>query len=148
MSATTGGRYTAAQPGDAAATADYDEGLNGWVMFAGTMLAIVSILNVVYGIAAIGNANFYVGNAQYVFSDLNTWGWVMVVLGAIQFTGACALFVGSAYGRWIGIASAGGNAIAQLLWIPAYPLLSIALFTIDVLVLYGLIAHGGRRQMA
>ena len=112
----------------------------------GTLLAIVGVLNFIYGIAAIDAANFYVANAQYVFSDLSTWGWVMLIIGTIQFAAACGLFLGASWGRWVGIATASLNAIAQLMWIDAAPWLSVALFAVDIIVLYGLIAHGGRRR--
>ena len=36
------------------------------------------------------------------------------------------------------------NAIAQLLFMPSYPFWALSVFTLDVLVLYGLAAHGGR----
>jgi hypothetical protein len=147
--ATSRGTYPGSAEGRATrAVAEYDEGVGGWVSFAGVMLLIVGILNFIYGIAAIDKANFFVSNTQFVISDLSTWGWVMVVLGAIQVTAAGSLFVGGSWGRWVGIATAGLNAIAQLLWISSYPWLSLALFAIDVLVLYGLIARFGRRQPA
>lgn len=123
----------------------YAEQGNGWLAFAGIMIAIVGVLNIVYGIAAIDSANFYVANAKYVFSDLNTWGWIMVVIGAAQFCAAFAIFANVTWGRWLGIASAGVNSIFQLFFLPSYPFLSLALFAVDVLIIYGLIAHGGRR---
>jgi hypothetical protein len=142
MSATSEGRFAPSERRRGSAAAGYkQQEMSGWVMFAGAMLMIVSILNFIYGIAAIGQANFYVANAHYVFSDLNTWGWIVMILGSIQFFGACAIFMASGWGRWIGILSAGVNAIVQLLWIPSYPWLSLALFAVDLLVLYGLIAR-------
>jgi hypothetical protein len=117
---------------------------SGWATFAGVMLAIVGALNVVYGIAAIDSANFYVNNAQYVVSDLNAYGWTLLIVGAIQFCAAFSIFAGTSWGRWVGVFSAGVNSIAQLLFLPAYPALALALFAIDILIIYGLVAHGGR----
>ena len=130
----------------AAGSDQYDEGRGyGWIMFAGSMLALVGSLNFIYGIAAISNSKFYVRNVEYVFADLKTWGWVLLVLGAIQFIAAFGIWTGSELGRWIGILSAGGNAVAQLLALPGYPFLSLALFTIDILIIYGLVAYGGHK---
>jgi hypothetical protein len=129
------------------ATDDYAE-RSGWVTFAGVMLAILGVLNIIYGIAAIDNANFYVNDARYVFSDLNTYGWALLIIGAVQFCAAFSIFGGTAWGRWVGVLTAGVNAIALLLYLPAYPLLALALFAVDILVIYGLIAHGGRRANA
>ena len=124
---------------------DDDSGL-GWVMFAGIMLSIVGILNIVYGIAAIDKSTVFTANAKYVITDLNTWGWVLLGVGAIQFLAAFGIWAGSEWGRWVGIISAGCNAILQMFFIPALPLLSVSLFAVDVLVIYGLVTYGGRRR--
>jgi hypothetical protein len=119
---------------------------SGWVGFAGAMLAILGTMNVIYGIAAIDEANVYVGDAQYVvFSDLNTWGWFLVGVGAVQFLAAFSIWNRTSWGRWVGIGSASVNAILQLLFLPAFPFLALSLFTLDILVIYGLVAYGGRR---
>jgi hypothetical protein len=122
--------------------------LSGWAYFAGVMLGIDAMLNVIYGIGAINDANFYVNNAKHVFSGLNTWGWVLLVSGAIQFCAAISIFGGTAWGRWVGVATAGVNSIAQLLFLPSSPFLALVLFSVDVLIMYGLIAHGGRPRRA
>ena len=109
------------------------------------MLAVVGLLHIVYGIAAIDDSTFFTANAKYVITDLNTWGWVLLGVGAVQFLSAFAIWAGSEWGRWVGIVSAGANAIVQMFFIPAFPLLSVTLFAVDVLVIYGLITYGGRR---
>jgi hypothetical protein len=116
----------------------------GWVLFAGTMLSIVGVLNFIYGIAAISDSKFYVNNAQFIISDLNTWGWFLVVVGAVQVISAVGIWVQAAGARWVGILSAGGNALIQMLVISSYPFLSVTLFAIDILIIYGLLAHGRR----
>ena len=117
----------------------------GWVVFAGSMLALVGTLNFIYGIAAVSNSKFYAHDVTYVISNLNTYGWVLLVLGTIQFLAAFGIFAGSEFAKWIGILSAAANAIVQMLALPGYPFLSLSLFTIDILVIYGLVAHGGRK---
>jgi hypothetical protein len=122
---------------------DADRGY-GWVLFAGTMLAIAGTLNFVYGIAAIDDSRFFVRDAQYVISNLNTWGWFLVIVGAVQVVAAVGIWAQAAGARWVGIASAGVNAIIQMLAISGAPFLSLALFTMDILVIYGLGAYGRR----
>jgi hypothetical protein len=117
----------------------------GWVGFAGVMLAIVGTLNVVYGIGAIDDAHVYVGDTEYVFGDLNTWGWILVVVGAVQFITAFGIWNSSEWARWVGVGAAGVNGIVQLLFMPAFPLLALSLFAVDVLVIYALIQYGGRQ---
>jgi hypothetical protein len=116
----------------------------GWIVFAGTVLAIVGTMNFIYGIAAVSNSKFFVRDVAYVFGSLNTWGWFMIVIGAMQFLAAFSIFAGNAYGRWVGILTAGGNAILQMLAIPSAPFLALSLFALDVLVIYGLVVYGGR----
>jgi hypothetical protein len=127
---------------DGGAYSDVDTG-GGWLLFAGIMIVMVGTLNVIYGIAAIDNANFFVANQKYILSDLNTWGWVMLVLGALQIIAAFSIWSGGGFGRWFGMGVAALNAIAALMAIPAYPFWSLAVFTIDILIIYGLAAYGG-----
>jgi hypothetical protein len=116
---------------------------SGWVLFAGLMICLVGVLNVIYGIAAIGDSRFFVDDATYILSGLNTWGWIMLVLGAAQILAAYSIWKGGELGRWFGIAVALLNAVGALMSISAYPFWSLAVFTLDVLVIYGLAAYGG-----
>ena len=112
-----------------------------WVTFSGIMIAIVGVANVIYGLAAIDNSTFFTQNARYiVFDDLNTWGWILTVVGAVQIFAAFGIFARTAWGRWIGIITASGNAIVQLLFISAHPAGALALFAVDLAVIYGLAA--------
>jgi hypothetical protein len=123
--------------------AGYDEERGyGWVMFAGVLLLTLGTLNVIDGIAAISNAHFYVANAHYVFGDLNAWGWTVLCLGALQLLVGVGVFAKNQFARWTGVVVLSLNAIAQLLMIPAYPFWSLAIFAIDILALFGLIAYG------
>ena len=121
---------------------------SGWITFAGVIIAIASIMNIVDGIAAISKSSFFVANARYVVSDLNTWGWIVLLLGIIQLIASGALFAGSEFARWFGIAAAAVNAIGQLLFLPAYPWWAIAMFAVDLFVIYGLAVYAGSRLRA
>jgi hypothetical protein len=117
----------------------------GWVLFAGIMLMIVGSMNILLGVAAVSNSAFYVHDADYILGSLNAHGWVVLVIGVIQFCAAFAIWAGTEWGRWVGVASAAVNSIAQLLFIPSSPLLSLALFSLDIVVIYGLLAYGGHQ---
>jgi hypothetical protein len=137
---------TGAQAGDEARLNEEEAGV-GWIMFAGIMLMIAGVLNVIYGIAAIDNSKFFVHTTetQYILSSLNTWGWITLILGALQIVAAFSIWAGGAFGRWFGIGIAGLSAIGALMAIPAYPFWSLAIFAIDILIIYGLAAYGGRQ---
>src|SRR5215216_635585 len=129
------------ESGTARRDAAYSPEGSGWVLFAGLMIAMVGVLNAIYGIAAIGDSSFFVNITKYILSGLNTCGWVMLVLGALQVTAAFSVWSGGNFGRWFGIAAASVNAIAALLAIPAYPLWSLCVFGVDILVIYALAAY-------
>ena len=116
----------------------------GWVVFAGTMIAIAGVLNFIYGIAGISNSKFYARGVEYVVSDIKTWGWVLLIVGIAQVIAAFGIWVQAEWGRWIGVFSASVNIIIQLIVVSGAPFLALALVAIDVLVIYGLVAHGGR----
>ena len=133
---------------EARSAGDYREEGSGWVLFAGIMIVTVGILNVIYGIAAIGDSTFFVADQKYILSGLNTWGWVMLILGVLQILAAFSIWAGNSYGRWFGITCAVLNSIAALLAMPAYPFWSLVVIAIDILVIYGLAAYGGDKALA
>lgn len=131
---------------DYGVAADYAEPKGvGWVTFAAVMLGLVGTWNFIYGMLAIFSSRVYTENATYVFSDLNTWGWIVMILGIVQGLAALAVMSGSELGRWIGIAVASLNAIGQLAFVTIYPLWGIAMFAVDVLIIYALAVYGGKR---
>lgn len=125
-----------------------DEQGYGLVTFAGVMIAIASVLNMLYGIAAIGRAHFYVQDARYVFGDLNMWGWFLLALGIMQLFAAAGIWRGASWARWFGVACASVNAVLQTLFIPAAPVLAMTILALDITVIYGLLVYGGRRAHA
>jgi hypothetical protein len=118
---------------------------SGWVLFAAVMLGLAGLWNLFAGIAAIADAHVYVANAHYVFGDLSTWGWIILTLGILQGFAALALTTGSEVARWFGIGCAAVNSIGQLLFLPAFPFWGIAMFAVDLLIIYGLAVYGGSR---
>lgn len=118
----------------------------GWVTFAAVMLGVVGVWNSIDGILAIADSRVYTNSSTFVFSDLNTWGWIMLILGIVQLIAAGSLVAGNEFGRWFGIGAAGLNAIGQLMFVTVYPWWGIAMFTLDILVIYGLTVYGGSRS--
>ena len=121
-----------------------DDRGRGWVIFAGVLLLMLGTLNFIEGLAAIGNAHFFVANTHYIAGSLNTRGWVVLCIGVIELAVGFGVFAKNQFARWAGVFILSVNAIAQLLMIPAYPFWSLAIFTLDVLAIYGLVAYGSR----
>jgi hypothetical protein len=115
----------------------------GRATFAAILLLIAGTINIVYGIGALDSANIFVNEKRFILDDLNTMGWVLIILGVIQLTGGFSLLAGNAYGRIIGIIGASLGAIGALFSIGgANPWWSLAVFFLCVWVLYGIVILG------
>jgi ABC-type transport system involved in multi-copper enzyme maturation permease subunit len=117
----------------------------GWVAFSAIMLAVVGVWGIIEGILAISSSKVFVASATFVFSGLNTWGWIVLLLGVLCVVAAFSLMTGSEVARWFGITVAGVNAIGQLMFVDAYPWWAMAMFAVDILIIYGLAAYAGAR---
>jgi hypothetical protein len=85
----------------------------------------------------------FVGENRLVFSDLDTLGWVLIILGVIQLTAGFSLLGGRTYGRVIGIIAGSLGAIGALLSVGgAYPWWSLGVFALCVYVVHGLVIFG------
>lgn len=116
-----------------------DESLiSGWWVFAGVLLLIAGVLNIIYGIAAIGDSKFFTENVTYIISGLHTWGWITLIIGVLELVAAFSLFSGGEFGRWFGIFIASLNAIAALMTIPGSPFWSLSVFALAIIVIYKL----------
>lgn len=126
----------------------YREG-RGWgsVMFAAVLMFVIAFSNMIYGISAIARSHVFVGGAHYAVGDLRTWGWVTLILSALQLVAGFAVLVGSQLARWFAVAVIALNAIDQMFFIPAYPLWSMIIIAMDVVALYGLCAYGSRANV-
>jgi hypothetical protein len=114
----------------------------GRALFVAILLMIAGVLNVIYGIAAVGNAHFF-ANTQYVFSSLHTWGWITIIVGAIQLIAGFSLISGGGFGRVIGIFAAAIGALESLLSVGgAHPFWSLGIFALCLWVLHGLVVYG------
>ena len=115
----------------------------GRVLVAATLLVIVGTLNVIYGIGALDDANIFANDRRYILTNLNTLGWVLIVLGVIQLAGGFSLMAGNTYGRVIGIIGGSLGAIGALLSIGGnYPWWSLGIFFLCVYVVHGVFIFG------
>jgi hypothetical protein len=115
----------------------------GRALFAATLLLIAGTLNIIYGIGALDDANIFTGDRRYILTNLNTMGWILIVLGIIQLTGGFSLWVGHTYGRVIGVIGGSLGAIAALLSIGgAYPWWSLGIFFLCVWIVHGIFIYG------
>lgn len=119
----------------------------GAIMFAGIMMAINGIFSAIAGIVALAKDDFYVVLPNYVLElDPTTWGWIHLILGIVVAFAGFAVLTGKTWARVIGILVASISAIANFGFIPYYPIWSLLIIAIDVVVIWALAAHG--RQMS
>ena len=116
---------------------------SGRVVFVAVVLLIVGTLNIIYGIGALADANFYVNDTRYVLTNLHTMGWVLIILGVIQLTGGFSLMAGNAYGRIIGVIAGSLGAIGALFSMgDHHPFWELCIFALCMWIVYGLIVYG------
>jgi hypothetical protein len=115
----------------------------GRATFAAILLLIVGTLNVIYGVGALDSANIFVNERRFIFSNLNTMGWILIILGAIQLIGGFSLLAGNTFGRIIGIVAGSLSAISALLSVGgANPWWSLGIFALSLWVVYGIVVLG------
>ena len=115
----------------------------GRVAFAGFLLLLAGFVNIIYGFGALDNASVFVNDKRYIFDNLNTLGWVLLILGVIQLAGGFSLLAGNAFGRVLGIIGGSLGAIGALLSIGGgYPWWSLAVFALCVYVVHGIVVFG------
>ena len=124
-----------------------DQG-EGWMTFAGIMIIVLGVLNLIWGIAAIGRSSFFVVDTKIIFDDVRTWGWITLIIGVVQLFVGLGIFSRNQAARWAGVGIAGLNLIAALASIRAYPFWALVVIGIDVAVIYGLTAYGQRLERA
>jgi hypothetical protein len=120
----------------------------GWINFAGTMIALAGAMNLMHGIAAVVGSKVLPQHPHLLVANLTAWGWIVLCLGALQIVAAIGIGRGNQLARLFGVVVAFLNAIGQLAFASAYPLWSLTILGIDILVIYALAVHGGRKAPA
>jgi hypothetical protein len=114
----------------------------GGVVFAGTMMVVLGIWQVLMGIAAIAQGAFFVTPADYAYEiDIAGWGWIHLIVGAVVVLAGLGVFTGSTLARAIGILLAAISAISHFFFIPYYPLWSIVVVALAVFVIWALATY-------
>ena len=115
--------------------------------FAAFLLLLIGTTNIIYGLGALDEANVFINDTRLVFEDLNTLGWVLIILGLIQLTGGFSLMAGNVYGRMIGIIAGSLGALGALLSVGgAHPWWSLGVFALCVYVVHGIVVYGEEEQ--
>ncbi len=122
-------------------------GWTGWIVFASVMMMVGGALNAFYGLIALLNDDWVVwGNKGAVYFDITTWGWIMLIWGAIVFFCGIGLLSGNLFARTIAVVLAALSIIVNFFFIPVYPIWALTVMVIGVLVIWALTAHGSEMK--
>lgn len=115
----------------------------GWVFFAGFMMILSGLFDAIAGFTALLRPTWYVAttHALLVF-NYSAWGWIDLAVGFIVLLAGFSILHGSTWARFVGVIMASISAIASLTSVNSYPIWSIVVITIDILVIYALTVHG------
>jgi hypothetical protein len=114
----------------------------GLVGFAGFIMITIGVFHIVQGIAAIIEDDFYVLTRNYAYEvDISTWCWIHLVIGVILVLAGFYVFSGTLWARIIGIILAVMSAVANFFYVPYYPVWSILIIALDVVVIWALATY-------
>jgi hypothetical protein len=116
----------------------------GWVVFGGVMLIMLGIIHVMQGIVALVNDDYYLVTNQGLLVDLDftSWGWIHLGIGILVALVGVGLLAGNTAARFLGVGLAVLSALVNLAFIAAYPVWSVIVIAIDVIVIYAIVVHG------
>jgi hypothetical protein len=121
--------------------------VSGWavggIAFAATVLTIIGVFQIIAGLVAIFNDDFYVVTQNYTFDlDTSAWGWIHLLLGILLVGTGWGLFSGATWAGVTAIVLASLSAIANFFFIPYYPFWSIVLIALDIWVIWAITRPG------
>lgn len=126
------------------------DGFSGWAWFAGGLLGLVGLFQVMAGIVALAKSSYYTvpARALAVHTSYTTWGWVHLILGLVALVTAGGLVFGSTVARVVGVALCVLSALVNLAFLPASPFGASMVVALDVFVIYAITVHGGEPKRA
>ncbi|WP_067460258.1 DUF7144 family membrane protein [Actinomadura macra] len=114
---------------------------SGWLTFAGTLALVVGAFNVIDGLVALFNDDYYlVGANQILVFDFDTWGWIWLGVGIVQIAVGAGILAGQMWARVVGVILAVAAAIGHLAFLQAFPMWSVLTIALCVLLIYALTA--------
>ena len=112
---------------------------SGGVIFAGSMMLLIGFFQMIAGLVAIIDDEFFVVRPNYTFElDVSGWGWIHLAIGILLILLALGVLTGRAFARWVAVGLVGLSALANFFFIPYDPVWAIVVIAIDVFVIWAL----------
>ena len=124
-------------------------GLAGMVAFAGVLLALIGFFDILQGLTALFNDEYYaVRGGELLVFDFTTWGVITLIWGVALVAAGLGLLGGRGGARVFAIVVVFVNMLLQIAFLAANPIWSTIIIALDVFVLYALTARWGEVKMA
>ena len=121
----------------------------GWMTFAAVVLIFAGVMRFFDSIWAFRVGGKIQGGSDLALGDsVKTYGWVYLIIGAILVLAGIGILYRGQFSRWIGVIAAALGGLSAMPWLPLYPVWSLIYIFIAVMVMYALIAYGGREELA
>lgn len=116
---------------------------SGLVLFAGILMILAGGFQILAGLSALIEDEFYVTTPNYLLQfDATQWGWIHLLLGVLVLFAGFAVLSRQTWGRVIGIILVVLSALSNFAFIPYYPFWSLAIIALDVFVIWALATTG------
>lgn len=113
----------------------------GWVSFAAILLIVAGVMQFLDGLWAIRTQDTAV-DALFWNDNLEAWGWLYLIVGIGLIATGVSIFRREPWAYGVGIAVGCIGAILNIFWIFSYPLASVLLITLNLIVVYALTTYG------
>jgi hypothetical protein len=121
---------------------------SGWIAFAAILLVLIGFLNVIWGLVAIIDDTRIAATAGgLVLANVSTWGWIELILGIVLILTGFGLLSGRGWARWLAVLFVLLNALGQIAWMNTYPLWSVLIIALDVIIIYQLTARWDESEL-
>jgi hypothetical protein len=116
-------------------------------VLAATLMILSGLWGFFVGITGVLSGGFYARvPPTYTFSlSPNGWGIVQAIIGGVVFFAGVCLLLGMTWARVVGITLAVISALANFLFLPHYPIWSIIVIALDVIIIWALTTSHVRR---
>jgi hypothetical protein len=116
----------------------------GMVVFGGLMMIVAGTFHAMAGLVGLFNDSYWLvpSSDLVVTVDYTAWGFAHLVLGVLAIAAGAGILAGQAWARVAGVVLAVISALVNIAFLAAYPLWSMLIIALDVLVIYALVAHG------
>lgn len=123
---------------------------SGWLTFAGVLGLVVGAFNVIDGLVGLFRHSYYLVGADkvLVFNSYHTWGWIWLGVGIAQILIALGVLAGQMWARVLGVILAMAVAIGHLAFLEAFPVWSLLVISLCVVLIYALTAPPARSTAA